>query len=213
MRRSTLLLSALRGICRRVAPDRRASDECEPKHKAFPKESDSADVGEPVAEPRAGLPPGTPNYVTPDGARRVREELRRLIEVEKPQLEGQVGRTGGADGARDKEAQATARRRLREINARIPFLEDHVGRFQVVDPAGQSTDQVRFGARVTVINEDGDERTYMICGVDEAEPAIGRVSWISPIAKTLIGHEVGDEVILRLPKGEQTLEIVDIEYS
>ena len=182
-------------------------------NKAFTKESEFDDLAEPIAELRDVLPPGTPNYVTPDGARRVREELRSLIEVEKPRLEGQVGRTGGADGARDKEAQATARRRLREVNAHIPFLEDHVGRFQVVDPAGQSTEQVRFGARVTVMDEDGDERTYLICGVDEAEPAIGRVSWISPIAKTLIGHEVGDEVILRLPKREQTLEIIDIEYS
>ena len=109
-------------------------------------------------------------------------------------------------------AYRSGNRQRFEEDARIPFLEDHVGRFQVVDPAGQSTDQVRFGARVTVMDEDGDERSYLICGVDEAEPAIGRVSWISPIAKTLIGHEVGDEVILRLPKSEQTLEIVDIEY-
>ena len=181
-------------------------------NKAFTKESDYDDLGEPVPEPKDVLPPGTPNYVTPEGARRVREELRRLIEVEKPQLESQVGRIGEADGARGKEVQAAARRRLREVNARIPFLENHVGRFQVVDPTGQSTDKVRFGARVSVMNEDGDERTYLICGVDEAEPAVGRVSWISPIAKTLIGHEVGDEVVLRLPKGEQTLEIVDIEY-
>jgi transcription elongation factor GreB len=181
-------------------------------NKAFTKETDYDDLGEPVAEPKDVLPPGTPNYVTPDGARRVREELRRLIEVEKPQLEAQTGRVGDADGARDKEAQATARRRLREINAQIRFLEDHVGRFQVVDPAGQSTDKVRFGARVSVMDEEGDERTYLICGVDEAEPATGSVSWISPIAKTLIGHEIGDEVVLRLPKGEQTLEIVDIEY-
>jgi transcription elongation factor GreB len=181
-------------------------------NKAFTKESDYDDLGEPVAEPKDVLPPGTPNYVTPEGARRVREELRRLIEVEKPRLQSQAGRAGEPTGARDKEAQSTARRRLREVNALIPFLENHVGRFQIVDPAGQSTDKVRFGARVTVMDEDGDERTYLICGVDEAEPAIGRVSWISPIAKTLIGHEVGDEVVLRLPRGEQTLEIVDIEY-
>jgi transcription elongation factor GreB len=127
-------------------------------------------------------------------------------------LEAQKGRIEGADGARDKEAQAAARRRLREVNAQIRFLEDHVGRFQVVDSAGQPGDKVRFGARVTVIDDNGDERTYLICGVDEAEPAIGRVSWISPIAKTLIGHEIGDEVVLRLPRGEQTLEIVEIEY-
>jgi transcription elongation factor GreB len=181
-------------------------------NKAFTKETDYDDLEEPVAEPRNVLPPGTPNYVTPEGARRVREELRQLIEVEKPRLEGLTGRSGNADGARDKEAQATARRRLREVNARIRFLEDHVGRFQVVDPAGQSSDTVRFGARVTVMDAEGDERTYLICGVDEAEPTTGRVSWISPIAKSLIGHEVGEEVVLRLPRREQTLEIVDIEY-
>lgn len=181
-------------------------------NKAFTKESDLDDLDEPIAEPKDVLPPGTPNYVTPDGACRVREELRRLIEIEKPELEGRASRVGGADSARDKELQSAARRRLREVNARIRFLEDHVGRFQVVDPAAQSSDKVRFGARVTVMDEVGDERTYLICGVDEAEPALGRLSWISPIAKTLIGHEVGDEVVLRLPKGEQTLEIVEIEY-
>ncbi len=82
----------------------------------------------------------------------------------------------------------------------------------MVDPTHNDGDRVRFGARVTVMGVEGNERTYLICGVDEAEPAIGAVSWISPIAKGLIGHQVGDEVTLRLPRGGEVLEIVDIEY-
>ena len=182
-------------------------------NKAFTKETDLDDLDEAVARPIDVLPPGAPNYITPEGARRVREELHRLIDEELPALEALAGRNQEADGARGKEAASKARRRLQEVKALIGFLEDHVGRFEVVDTSGQSGDRVRFGARVTVIDGDGDERTYLICGVDEAEPANGCVSWISPIAKALLGREVGDEVTLRLPRGEQSLEILEIEYE
>ena len=182
-------------------------------NKAFTKETDLDDLDEAVARPIDVLPPGAPNYITPEGARRVREELRRLIDEELPALEALAGRNQEADGARGKEAASKARRRLQEVKARIGFLEDHGGRFEVVDTSGQSGDRVRFGARVTVIDGDGDERTYLICGVDETEPANGCVSWISPIAKALLGREVGDEVTLRLPRGEQSLEILEIEYE
>lgn len=181
-------------------------------NKAFTRESDFDDLNEAVAKPLDVLPPGAPNYVTPAGAERVRAELKRLIEEEKPRLEAETGGVEEADGARDKETRSKARRQLQEVNARIALLEAHVGRFEVVDPEGQGGDKVRFGARVTVMDSDGDERTYLICGVDEAEPANGVVSWISPIAKALLGREVGDEVALRLPRGEQSLEIVSIDY-
>jgi transcription elongation factor GreB len=182
-------------------------------NKAFTKETDLDDLDEAVARPLDVPPPGAPNYITPEGAGRVRAELRRLIDDEMPALEALAGRSQEADGARGKEEASKARRRLREVKARIGFLEDHVARFEIVDAAGQSSDRVRFGARVTVIDGAGDERTYLICGVDEAEPANGCVSWISPIAKALLGREAGDEVVLRLPRGEQTLEIVEIEYG
>jgi len=181
-------------------------------NKAFTKESDYDETADAVAQPVDILPPGAPNYITPEGEKRVREELRRLIDEERPTLEATAAIGQEADGARDKEAKTKARRRLQEVTARIRFLEDHVGRFQVVDVAGQSGDSVRFGARVTVVDAEGDERTYLICGVDEAEPETGSVSWISPIAKALIGAEVGDEVKLRLPRGEQSLEVIEIEY-
>lgn len=181
-------------------------------NKAFTKESDFDDLDEAVVRPLDVLPPGSPNYVTPTGAQRVRSELRHLIDEELPGLEALAGGAEEADGARDKEAKSKARRRLKEVKARIRFLEDHVGRFEVVDNSGQDGDLVRFGARVTVMDCDGDERTYLICGVDEAEPETGCISWVSPIARALLGAGVGDDVMLRLPRGEQSLEIVDIEY-
>ena len=182
-------------------------------NKAFTRESDFDDLEQAVAMPLDVLPPGVPNYVTPEGARAVREELRRLIEQEQPRLEAQTGGTEEADGARDKETRSKARRRLREVKARIRLLEDHVARFEVVDAGEQEDERVRFGARVTVMDEGGDERTYLICGVDEASPETGWVSWISPIAKALLGREVGDEVTLRLARGEQRLEILTVAYS
>ncbi len=181
-------------------------------NKAFTKESDYDESAEVIVEPIDPLPPEVPNYVTLEGASRVRQELRRLIDEELPLLKVQAGTGQESDGARDNEAKTTARRRLREVKARVRLLEAHVGRFEVVDPTHNAGDRVRFGARVTVMGVEGNERTYLICGVDEAEPATGAVSWISPIAKALIGHQVGDEVTLRLPRGEEALEIVDVEY-
>lgn len=182
-------------------------------NKAFTRESDYDDAADTAVEPVDPLPPGVPNYVTPAGAERVRAELRRLLDEDMPRLESEAGTGKESSGARDNEAKSTARRRLKEANARVRLLESHIGRFEVVDPAQSNGDTVRFGARVTVMNGDGDELTYLICGVDEAEPENGAVSWISPVAKALLGREVGDEVTLRLPRGEQRLEVVEVEYS
>jgi len=182
-------------------------------NKAFTKESDYDEAAEAVAEPVDPLPPDAPNYVTRAGAERVRAELRRLQREEIPRLEALAGTGQESDGARDNREKTLARRRLQEAKGRARLLDSHIGRFEVVDPSQGDPDRVRFGARVTVMDEDGDERTYLICGVDEAEPELGAVSWISPVAKALLGCEAGDEVVLRLPRGEQRLEIVEIEYG
>lgn len=181
-------------------------------NKAFTKESDYDELADTVVEPVDTLPADAPNYVTPEGAARVRAELRGLIDEELPLLEAQAGVGQESSGARDNEVKSTARRRVQEVKALIRFLENHVARFEIVDPSHSDSGRVRFGARVTVMDADGDERTYLICGVDEAAPEMGAVSWISPVAKALLGCEVGDEVTLRLPRGEQRLEVTDIEY-
>src|SRR5262249_41117934 len=110
------------------------------------------------------------------------------------------------------------KRRLREIDRRIRFLTKRLEIAEVVNPEAQNGDRVLFGASVTVRDEDDRERTYRIVGIDEADAARGQVSWISPIAKVLLGTKVGDLVTLRTPKtatggGETELEVIRIVYS
>ncbi len=93
--------------------------------------------------------------------------------------------------ATDRDEQAVQRRRLREIDRRIEYLSRMLARIEVIDPAAQAGERVLFGARVTVRQEDGGERVYRIVGVDEADPARGQVSWVSPLAKALLGRRPG----------------------
>jgi transcription elongation factor GreB len=136
------------------------------------------------------------NYVTPQGAAALRAELSRLESEPRPKV--------GADKA--------ARKRLEALERRVQFLRDRVANMAVVDPGSQDKDSVHFGATVTVADEEGNEKSYRIVGVDESDPATGRISWISPIAKALISARVGDVVTLELPDGNAELEILQIDY-
>ncbi|HEY7697951.1 MAG TPA: GreA/GreB family elongation factor, partial [Vicinamibacteria bacterium] len=105
-----------------------------------------------------------------------------------------------------------ARKRLEALDRRIQFFRDRVANMTVVDPGSQDKDSVHFGATVTVADADGNEKSYRIVGVDESDPAKGKISWISPIAKALISARVGDVVTLELPDGNAELEILQIDY-
>ena len=166
--------------------------------KAFTKESDESPFDDLYPEPRDPLPPGVKNYVTPEGGEALRTELSRL--------EGEV-RPGAASGK-----GADRKRRLEAIDRRIQFYRDRVANMVVVDLDSQEQDSVRFGATVTVADGEGNEKRYRIVGVDESDPATGKISWISPIAKALISAKVGDVVTLELPEGSVELEILEIEY-
>jgi transcription elongation factor GreB len=154
--------------------------------KAFT--SEETDVTEVVA-PRAPLPEGTPNYVTPRGLQLLRDERADL-----------ATRRARAEADRDVAAMNVLGTRLAELDARLASA-------QIVEST--SKDVVRFGARVTVSSEGG-EQTYRIVGVDEADPARGDVAFTSPMARALLGHEIGDEVVVRTPRGNETLEVVAI---
>jgi len=177
-------------------------------NKAVTKESDDS-FDDVVPEPKDLLPPGVKNYVTPKGAEQLRSELKYLTDVERPRVVTGDVREAGPVG----DAKAAKRRRLDVIDRRIRFLRDRVNNMELVDPKGQKADRVRFGASVTVCDESDNEKTYRIVGVDEAEPGAGKVSWLSPIAKALIGGAEGDVRRVELPQGEVELEIVKIEYS
>ena len=181
--------------------------------RAFVAESDSQFQDEEVPEIKIPLPPGAANYMTPAGAERLRAELAALRGEERPRVAGAVTRLSASGAATDRDQLAVQRRRLREIDRRIEYLSRMLARIEVVDPAAQQGERVLFGARVTVQAEDGGRRVYRIVGVDEARPEAGEVSWIAPLARTLLGRRRGDTVLLRLPEGKQKLRILAVEYS
>lgn len=179
--------------------------------KAFTKEDDSADDSpEGAGEP--GLPQGFKNYMTPAGNLKLREELKKLLYTDRPELVRTVSWAASNGDRSENGDYIYGKRRLREIDRRIRFLSKRLDAAEVVDPARQSREQVLFGAHVTVTDEEGRQRTFRIVGIDEADASRGEVSWISPIAKALLRAEEGDVVKLRTPAGVEELEIVKVEY-
>jgi transcription elongation factor GreB len=180
--------------------------------KAFTKE-DSGDDADEGSAGEVAIPKGAKNYMTPAGADRLKDELHNLLSKARPDLV-KVVQWAASNGDRSENGDYIyGKRRLREIDRRIRFLTKRLESAEIVNPADQKTDRVRFGARVTVSDEDGSERVYRIVGIDETDPSRGEVSWISPVAKALLNARVGDTVTLRTPKGGVELEVLRIEYS
>ena len=179
--------------------------------KAFVKETDEeADLPD---EPPA-IPPGVKNYMTPEGHRRMQDELRQLLRLERPKVVETVAWAAGNGDRSENGDYIYGKRRLRETDRRIRFLSKRLERAEVVDPNQQKKrDQVFFGATVTLMHEDGVEKIYSIVGIDEADVSRGRISWISPLAKALIKAHEGDTVTVRTPGGDESLEIIGIEYK
>jgi transcription elongation factor GreB len=174
-----------------------------------------ADTDEEDAE--QGLPPipaGVKNYITPAGFKRLKDEALHLLDKERPELV-KVIQWAASNGDRSENADYIyGKRRLREIDRRIRFLTKRLDAAVVVDPATrEATDQVYFGATVTVAHADGEEKTYAIVGIDEADASLGRISWISPLARAMLKAREGDTVILRTPAGNEPLDIVAVVYK
>lgn len=181
-------------------------------NKAFVREADDEDDDGPENLP--GLPAGTRNYITPAGHRRMLDELEHLVRRERPQVV-EVVAWAASNGDRSENGDYIyGKRRLREIDRRIRFLTKRVERSEVVDPLRQgSNDQIFFGARVTVLEPEGAENTYTIVGVDEANPGLGRISWISPLARALIKAREGDTIRFQSPAGLREIEILEVRYE
>ena len=159
------------------------------------------------------LPAGLKNYITPAGFARLKAEALHLLDRERPDLV-KVIHWAASNGDRSENADYIyGKRRLREIDRRIRFLTKRLDAAVVVDPSTRDdTDQIFFGATVTLNNESGEEKKYSIVGIDEADVSRGRISWISPLAKALIKAREGDTVTVKTPGGDERLEVVGIEY-
>ena len=178
--------------------------------KAFVKESDSDDELEQEVAP--ALPPSGKNYITPAGYARLEAELRRLVEIERPEVVKTVAWAASLGDRSENADYIYGKRRLREIDRRVRFLIKRLEGAEIVNSSGRETDQVFFGATVRVKSASG-EKTVTIVGVDEVDPAHGRVSWVSPIAKALLKAREGERVTLRTPAGEEKLEILEVTYQ
>jgi transcription elongation factor GreB len=177
--------------------------------KAFVKESE---LEEELPEAAPAEPAGTKNYVSPAGYARLKAELRQLVEVERPEVVRTVS-WAAANGDRSENGDYIyGKKRLREIDRRVRFLIKRLENAEVVASAGRDTEQVFFGAAVTVRAATGAERTLTIVGADEVDAGRGRVSWHSPIARALLKARAGDTVTLRTPAGAEQLEILDVQY-
>jgi transcription elongation factor GreB len=179
--------------------------------KAFTRESDDEPEGS--GDDPAPLPAGVKNYMTPEGFRRLKEELAQLAKIERPKVVEVVSWAAGNGDRSENGDYIYGKQRLREIDRRIRFLTKRLESAEVVDPAQQKNRlQVFFGATVTYCASDGAERSVTIVGIDEADVDEGKVSWISPIARAVMKARSGDTVELRTPNGPEPIEIVEIRY-
>lgn len=164
-------------------------------NRAFVKDPD--ETGSPEALPERPQSPHT-NYVTPGGLRQL-QSLVGELELRRNQLLG--------------EGKLASPQELAVVQRDLRYYEERVRRAVLVAPAGGSLDRVRFGTTVDVRDESGAVDTVTIVGEDEADAALGKISWVSPLAKALLNAELGELVRWRRPAGPQELEIVDIRQG
>lgn len=161
---------------------------------------------------RAPLPAGS-KYVTPAGARRLREELEQLWREERPRVTQAVS-AAAAQGDRSENAEYTyGKRRLREIDRRVRFLRRRLEGMVIVDEPPADPRRVFFGAWVQLESEDGTLTRYRIVGPDEFDMAPGYISMDSPLGKALLRRQIDDEVTVETPGGSRIYAIVSIEYE
>ena len=178
--------------------------------KAFTKETDSDDDDGPVLPP---LPPSGKNYITPQGYKRLRDELLALIDDERPRVV-EVVHWAASNGDRSENGDYIyGKKRLREIDRRIRFLTQRLEIAEIADPSiHHGSDQVFFGATVGYVDDLGEERTVTILGIDEADTLQAEISWVSPVARALLKSRIGDEVNLLTPQGIKVIEVLSVIY-
>src|SRR5262245_56776165 len=182
--------------------------------KAVTREDASPDDEPDSDEEQNPIPPGSKNYLTPHGWRRMRDELTWLVKTERPEVTGAVSWAAKLGDRSENADYQYGKKRLREIDRRIRYLTKRLEAAEVVDPATrEETDQVFFGATVTYAGQDGVEQVVRIVGIDETDPARHYVSWISPVARALIKAREGDTVRMHTPGGDQEIEILEVRYQ
>jgi transcription elongation factor GreB len=152
------------------------------------------------------------NYMTPQGLKKLRDELQKLLFDERPKLVKTVAWAAGNGDRSENADYIYGKRRMREIDRRVRFLQKRLDNIEVVDPKTVKKKEVSFAATVTVVDEEDIEATYKIVGEDEIDTPKKHISWKSPVAKALMGKKVGDTAVIKRPKGNMEVEVLKIEY-
>jgi transcription elongation factor GreA len=154
------------------------------------------------------------NPITPEGHEKLREELHHLRSVERPRVIQMIATAREHGDLKENAEYHAARDKQSFIEGRVKDLENKLARAEVIDPSKLSGDRVAFGATVKLSNIDtGEEVSYRILGADESDLAKGSIGITSPLARSLIGKRIGDEVKVRMPGGERTYEVLDIVFG
>ena len=179
--------------------------------KAFTKENDEDNGDDDLQLP--AIPVGGKNYITPQGYATLRSELLSLMDDERPKVV-EIVHWAASNGDRSENGDYLyGKKRLREIDRRIRFLTQRLEIAEITEPSVHfGNDQIFFGATVTYVDDTGTERTVTITVIDEANSALGEVSWISPIARTLLKAREGDELKLVMPERVATIEVLKVRY-
>ncbi len=182
-------------------------------NKAFVKETDAPEEDEEDFSIPA-LPAGSKNYMTPAGYAQLDAEFNQLWRVERPKLVETISWAASNGDRSENGDYIYGKKRLREVDRRIRFLSKRLENAEVVDPAAREyTDQVFFGATVTVADSDGNESTYVLVGIDEADAGRGHIAWISPMARALLKAREGDTVTVQTPDGRRDVDIISVRYQ
>lgn len=154
------------------------------------------------------------NPITPDGAQKLRDELQRRKAVERPAITQAIAEAR-AHGDLSENAEYHAAKERQSFNeGRIKEIEDKLARAEIIDPAKLGGDRIAFGATVRLFNTDTEEEVeYRLLGADEADINTGSISITSPMARSLLGKEAGDEVKIRTPAGERIYEVLEVSFK
>jgi transcription elongation factor GreA len=152
--------------------------------------------------------------MTPAGLQVLRNELKHIKEVERPQNVKDIETALGHGDLRENAEYHAAKDRQGELAARMAYLEGRIGLAQVIDPAEIDSQTIGFGATVTLLDMNTEEEViYVLVGEDESDVKAGKVSISAPIARAMIGKSAGDDVIMQIPKGRREFEVVKVEYK
>ena len=155
------------------------------------------------------------NYITPQGFAALQTEFHQLYKIERPAVVRTVSWAASNGDRSENGDYIYGKRRLRQIDSRCRHLMKRMDLAEIVDSSlQQHLEKVFFGAYVTLFNlADDSETTYRIVGKDELAPSKGWISWVSPLAKAMLGKGLGDVVKVITPKGEEQFEVIDIRYA